>query len=225
MRGSTWARSGSGRRLCSCDSARAPLLSYPRATSVIPARRFRHTRAPLPSYPRAASVIPARRFRHTRACRGYLAVAARSPAPAPCRRSCVGGVGWGVGDERGLGAEHGEIPAASAGMTDLFRAGMTDLLARGWRTPCSRGGGGACSRGGGGPLARAGVAELARAGVTELARAGVADPLLAWGSGEAWTGLGAQRGEIPAASAGMTDLLARGWRSLLAWGWRVCSRV
>ena len=34
----------------------------------------------------------------------------------------------------GLGAELGEIPAASAGMTDLFRAGMTDLGARGRRS-------------------------------------------------------------------------------------------
>ena len=52
---------------------------------------------------------------------------------------------------------------------------------------------------------------FAHAGVAELACVGVADPLLArgcgavlHGAGEAWTGLGAQRGEIPAASAGMT---------------------
>ena len=77
-------------------------------------------------------------------------------------------------------------------MTDLFRAGMTDLLARGWRT---------------------------------LARVGVAGPLLAWGcgsvlhgAGEAWTVLGAQLGEIPAASAGMTELARAGVAELACVG-------
>ena len=53
-------------------------------------------------------------------------------------------LGYGYGGKgRGLGAELGEIPAASAGMTELTRAGMTGLL-------------------------RAGVTELICAGVTEL---------------------------------------------------------
>ena len=43
-------------------------------------------------------------------------------------------------------------------------------------------------------------------GCDGLVRAGVAE---AWGAGELGAGLGAQRGEIPAASAGMTDLFAR----------------
>ena len=47
---------------------------------------------------------------------------------------------WGVGT--GLGAQRGEIPAASAGMTELFcagvterfRAGVAELFAWGWRS-------------------------------------------------------------------------------------------
>ena len=60
-------------------------------------------------------------FRHTRACRGYLAVVRATPRsrlPAFVQ----------VGEEgRGLGAGGGEIPAASAGMTDLICAGVTDV--------------------------------------------------------------------------------------------------
>ena len=47
-------------------------------------------------------------------------------------RFCVGEeVVWEAG--AGLGAERGEIPAASAGMTDLFRAVRRILLVRVWR--------------------------------------------------------------------------------------------
>ena len=46
-----------------------------------------------------------------------------------------------------------------------------------------------------------------RAGMTELFRAGVR---------EAGAGLGAELSEIPAASAGMTDLFARAWRVFFA---------
>ena len=42
---------------------------------------------------------------------------------------------------RGLGVELGEIPAASAGMTDLACAGVTDLWVRvWWFFWCGRGG-------------------------------------------------------------------------------------
>ena len=54
------------------------------------------------------------------------------------RKVARGMAGRGCGDSdvwvweagMGFGAEHGEIPAASAGMTDLSFAGMTDLLSR-----------------------------------------------------------------------------------------------
>ena len=49
-------------------------------------------------------------------------------------RAGEAGLFWVGVAEMGLGAGHGEIPSASAGMTDLsrgltgpFRAGMTDL--------------------------------------------------------------------------------------------------
>ena len=67
----------------------------------------------------------------------------------------------------GLGARHGEIPAASAGMTDLVCAGVTEAVLRGcggggvarvWRRRCG-----------------AGVADLVCAGVVDLVCAGVAD--------------------------------------------------
>ena len=79
---------------------------------------------PPPSYSRALPVIPALAFPVIPAlafpvipalAAGISPWRARSPAPALHRRSRAG-----VGDERGLGAVLGEIPAASAGMTDLI---------------------------------------------------------------------------------------------------------
>ena len=77
---------------------------------------------------------------------------------------------------------------------------------------------------------RAGVADLARAGMAEVGggygdRFWVgAEVMWEWG-----TGLGAECGEIPAASAGMTELfcavrrilLVRVWRILLVRVWRI----
>ena len=49
-------------------------------------------------------------------------------------RFCVGEeVVWEAGT--GLGAHRGGIPAASAGMTDLFCAGMADLVRAGVTSP------------------------------------------------------------------------------------------
>ena len=84
----------------------------------------------------------------------------------------------------------GEIPAASAGMTDLDCAGMADFLrgyggffARGWRISFC-----------------VGVAE----------RVGC-------GRRQAGAGVGGVLGEIPAASAGMTDLNCADMADLFAW--------
>ncbi len=111
-----------------------------------------------------------------------------------------------------LGAVLGEIPAAGRGYDGAFRAGMTER-GRVWRS-FSRGCDGAF---------RAGVREV---GVTGLCCVWVVE-----GVWEAETVLGAVLGEIPAAGrgydgafragvtelgAGMTELLARGWRSF--WG-------
>ena len=63
----------------------------------------------------------------------------------------VRGAGGGaVARRAGLRAQIGEIPAASAGMTDLFRAGMTDLFRAGVTDLILRGGGGAERTGAGG---------------------------------------------------------------------------
>ena len=55
------------------------------------------------------------------------------PAPDVRRRSDGACAGWWARVWRwdGLGAQGGEIPAASAGMTDLFCAGMTELFCLG----------------------------------------------------------------------------------------------
>ena len=132
---------------------RAPLPSCPRAhlrhtrarPSVIPAlaagispssaqnpARPPEVPHPFPPYPRA-------HFRHTRACRGYLAEFCAEPRAAS-RSSCAGRAepgaarrfarGWQEAGA-GLGARRSEIPAASAGMTDLSCAGMTELFCAG----------------------------------------------------------------------------------------------
>ena len=97
-----------------------------------------------------------------------------------CRKGGWGG--WGAGDESDLGAGLGEIPAASAGMTELFCAGMTELFCAGVAGLVSRGCGGALLRGCGGVgLARV-WRSWSRVGVAELVSRGCGG-LRAWEGG------------------------------------------
>ena len=79
---------------------------------------------------------------------------------------------WETGT--GFGAHRGEIPAASAGMTDLFCAGVADLFVRVWRILLVRvwrrwdAGTGLGAERGGIPAASAGMTDLFCVGVAEV---------------------------------------------------------
>ena len=95
---------------------------------------------------------------------------------------CVGTAEGDAAAGAGLGCWGSEIPAASAGMTDLARAGMTDLACAGVAELSCVGvegdvavGAGLGCWGGEIPAASAGMTDLACAGVTELFCAGVAE--------------------------------------------------
>ena len=129
------------------------------------------------------------------------------------------------GGVRGLGAGHGEIPAASAGMTELFCAGGTEGARGAWVLDTA-----------GYPRRGAGMTDLARAGVTDLILRGCDEgaPLDVWGwagallcgCGRRRRGLGAGHGEIPAASAGMTELCCAGVADLFCvWALEVRRRM
>ena len=175
-------------------------------------------------------------FRHTRGERGY-----DGSSCAGRRISFCVGVAERVGCVRrqagaGLGGALGEIPAASAGMTDLNCVGMVERVwvcaASGGRgawwcarrdTRGERGYDGSKLRGYGGFFAWA----------WRIFCAGVADFILRGGGGEGMgvcgvrrgAGLGGVLGEIPAASAGMTDLNCAGMTELRRGLVRLCSAL
>ena len=106
-----------------------------------------------------------------------------------------------MGGGTGLGAQRGEIPAASAGMTDLFCAGRTE---EGMRVGRGRGRG--CEGAWTGLGAQRGEIPAASAGMTDLFCAGVTEE-----------GVRVERGE----GAGRTDLAWTGASSFgRVGGWR-----
>ena len=185
---------------------------YPRALPVVP-------RSLSPSYPRPSSVIPA-------LAAGISPRRARSPAPALRRRSRAGGggrrTGLGCCARRDTRAPASVISALAFPVIPALAAGISPRRARSPAPALRRrsqvGGGGrrtglgCCTRRD--TRAPSSVIPALAAGISPRRRGALRLPSAGapgWAEVGDERGLGAELGEIPAASAGMTDLILRGY--------------